>query len=63
MQLFRSLSKALIYWQTTILLSVVYYVLVVPMGALYRMFSRGLPTGWQVWRYRADSLNGLHQQF
>ena len=62
MQLLRKISNTLTFWQTTIMLSVVYYVIVVPVGFLYRISAHTIRSGWQPWSCRSESIEDLRQQ-
>ncbi len=63
MELFRTIARVLTRWQTTILLSFIYWLFVVPLGFMYRVVTKHMPGEWHSWSYRANTLDDLRKQF
>ena len=59
----RSYTDAVIRIQSDIILSIIYYAVVVPMAFVRRLAAAPSKIGWHEWRYTADSLDDLKKQF
>jgi len=60
---FKVASSTLLHWQTTLLLSVLYYLFVLPLALVQRMFVHKPVNGWQKWTYKNDTLDDLFKQY
>lgn len=59
---FRKVSRRIADVQTTVLLTALYYVLVVPTSAVRRVFAGKRETGWREWTYRSEGLEDARLQ-